>query len=453
MRWSDLIATSLASLRQRMFRTSLTVLGVLIGTTAVIVMVSLGVGLSSGFTAQMQNINLRQVTVYGPPPQEQGAASPGMPTKMNDAMKAYLESVPGAQAVWPVYRADMQVSIGSSEQFFSIEGLPADAFPEMDLDLAWGDLPQQGVFELLLGDMVDQNFWDPVTGMPMEIDFRTQSLFGTLTTWGDYGPVPIGGDGGGDGEPNAPAKPAKRHILPVTGQLKKTGDENNWGPYSGSVWSDLDGLIKWMKKALPGKALPNQPSTSDGRPLGKEFIYNEFRVLTKDPEAAEKMLNTLREQGIQAQAEVEWIRQGQATAVMIQAVFGGIGFISLLVAAIGIANTMMMSVYERTKEIGIMKVMGAALGDIRKMFLIESAAIGFLGGIIGLLLSLAVSAILNATLGAQMGMMGAGSQLSVIQPWLMVGAVLFATLIGTLAGMLPAQRAMKLSPLAAIRNE
>ncbi|HHT13897.1 MAG TPA: ABC transporter permease [Propionibacterium sp.] len=448
MRWSDLLATSFASLRQRAFRTSLTVLGVLIGTTAVIVMVSLGVGLSSGFTQQFQNINLRQVSVYSPPSAEMGQT--GVPTKMNDAMKAYLEAVPGAQAVWPVYNAEMELSVGGAQYFTSITGLPAEAFPEMDLDLAWGELPQPGTFEVLLGDMVDQQFWDQATGMPLETDFRAQTLFGTLTTWGDYGPVPI--EGGGE-DPSAPATPPKRHILPVTGQLQKQGEENMWGPYSGMVWADLDGLIKWMKKAMPGKALPNQPATADGKPMGKEFIYGEFRVLTKDPEAAEQMLNTLREQQIGASAEVEWIRQAQGQAVMVQAVFGGIGAISLLVAAIGIANTMMMSVYERTKEIGIMKVMGASLGDIRKMFLIESATIGFLGGLVGLLLSLLVSFILNNTLGAAMGEFAGEAKLSVIPLWLVVGSVLFATLIGTLAGMVPAQRAMKLSPLAAIRNE
>lgn len=75
MRAGDLIATSLASLRQRLFRTSLTVLGVLIGTTAVIVMVSLGVGLSAGFTQQFQSISLRQVSVYAPPPADQARAA------------------------------------------------------------------------------------------------------------------------------------------------------------------------------------------------------------------------------------------------------------------------------------------------------------------------------------------------------------------------------------------
>ena len=150
---------------------------------------------------------------------------------------------------------------------------------------------------------------------------------------------------------------------------------------------------------------------------------------------------------------MELIRQAQSQAVLIQAVFGGIGLISLLVAAIGIANTMMMSVYERTREIGIMKVMGASLADIRAMFLVESATIGLLGGLLGLVLSLAVSAILNSTLGAQVAGEGGSASLSVVPVWLMAGAVLFAALIGTVAGMVPAQRAMRLSPLAAMRAE
>ncbi len=72
---------------------------------------------------------------------------------------------------------------------------------------------------------------------------------------------------------------------------------------------------------------------------------------------------------------------------IIQAVLGGIGAISLLVAAIGITNTMVMSIYERTKEIGVMKVIGASLRDIKRLFLFESALIGLLGGILGIIFS------------------------------------------------------------------
>ena len=137
---------------------------------------------------------------------------------------------------------------------------------------------------------------------------------------------------------------------------------------------------------------------------------------------------------------------------MIQAVLGGIGAVSMFVAAISIANTMMMSIYERTKEIGVLKVLGCSLGSIRNMFLIEAGFIGFMGGTAGLALSYGISELVNRFLGSAL-MGGQSGDISRIPPWLAGTAVVFAIIVGILAGLLPALRAMKLSPLAAIRNE
>ena len=139
-------------------------------------------------------------------------------------------------------------------------------------------------------------------------------------------------------------------------------------------------------------------------------------------------------------------------ALIAGAALGGIGAVSLLVAAIGIANTMMMSIYERTKEIGVLKVLGCSLATIRNMFLIEAGFIGFMGGLIGLALSFMVSVLINQFLAATF-LYGMDGKLSVIPIWLAVPSVGFAVIIGMAAGFFPAMRAMKLSPLAAIRNE
>ena len=102
MRWSDLVGASLTSLRQRFFRTLLTVLGVVIGTTSVIVMVSLGVGMSTMMLNSMDtNLALRQVTVYGPPTAESSPDS-GLPTAMDETMLATLEAMPGVERTWPI---------------------------------------------------------------------------------------------------------------------------------------------------------------------------------------------------------------------------------------------------------------------------------------------------------------------------------------------------------------
>ena len=108
---------------------------------------------------------------------------------------------------------------------------------------------------------------------------------------------------------------------------------------------------------------------------------------------------------------------------------------------------MMMSIYERTKEIGIIKVLGCDLGNIRTMFLMEAGFIGFFGGLIGLILSFIISAVINLVAGEYY------QGISYIPAWLVLVSMIFAVLVGMVAGFFPALRAMKLSPLAAIRNE
>ena len=144
------------------------------------------------------------------------------------------------------------------------------------------------------------------------------------------------------------------------------------------------------------------------------------------------------------------------TSVIIQAVLGGIGAVSLLVAAIGIANTMIMSIYERTKEIGVMKVIGASLRDIKKLFLFEAGMIGLLGGAVGIVLSEVLSIIINKVginfLQNNMGA-SADTRISIIPIWLIFAAMGFSALVGLMSGYYPAKKAMNLSALEAIRTE
>ena len=159
--------------------------------------------------------------------------------------------------------------------------------------------------------------------------------------------------------------------------------------------------------------------------------------------------------------EGQYLESMKATAKNMQSLLGAIGAVSLFVAAIGIANTMIMSVYERTKEIGIMKVIGASIKDIKKIFLIESWIIGFLGGIVGVGLSLIISHVLNTTSVSffsvdSFSYMPDGAEkkiVSLIPVWLCVAAVIFAGFVGLCSGYFPAKRATKLSALTAIKSE
>ena len=142
-------------------------------------------------------------------------------------------------------------------------------------------------------------------------------------------------------------------------------------------------------------------------------------------------------------------------------ILGGLGAISLLVAALGITNTMVMSIYERTREIGVMKVLGCLISNIRAVFLMEAGTIGFMGGVVGVGISYGISFIINTVAaaggGANDNMFGIGGMSiggsSIIPWWLVVGALIFSTLVGLVSGFSPANRAVKISALTAIRQE
>ena len=171
----------------------------------------------------------------------------------------------------------------------------------------------------------------------------------------------------------------------------------------------------------------------------------------------------IRRMGFQTNSMESIRKPMEKDARQKQMMLGGLGAISLLVAAIGIANTMIMSITERTREIGILKALGCFLSDIKKEFLLEAAAIGFIGGSAGILLSLLISRIMNyvsqnaglgdsLTGGAGLGdPSGASAVMSVIPPWLALFALLFSVFIGVAAGYYPSNKAVKISALEAMK--
>ena len=245
--------------------------------------------------------------------------------------------------------------------------------------------------------------------------------------------------------------PQKKYIFPVCAMVD--GGETGYGEYSYGIYTDIELLKEQLRRVYRKNPIPGQPTNSKGKPYSY-FVYDSMYVYVDDMDHVTEVQEAINNLGYQANSSMEWLEQAQEQTDMIQAVLGGIGAVSLFVAAIGIANTMMMSIYERTKEIGVLKVLGCALGDIRTMFLMEAGFIGFMGGTLGLGLSYGVSYLVNRFLGAGLLGMGMGTgDISRIPLWLSGAAVVFAVIIGMLAGLFPALRAMKLSPLAAIRNE
>lgn len=466
MRFSDLIRISLTNLWRRKLRTGLTVLGVLIGTTSIVVMLSLGIGQkefilkSIGDSRELTDISVR--AMYG------GWEGPGGPSsgdskqkKLNDESIKEIAALPHVRLVSPVLSVYVNAKKGVYEGGFRIQGLSRAMIDDLKLEYSEGGFPPEsdyveGKLPLVIGNRVNENFYNPKDTSQfysydpdnpvIHVDMYKEPVFVTFQQ--DYR---------GD-NPNPP--PAKKFLMQASGVIKPE-DPSGWGRYSYDAITDIEPLKALLHRVYKGRAWPGQPQTKTGKSTG-EIVYDEATVVCDDINATMDLVAEIKKLGFDANSSADYIQQMQKQAQRSQLMLGGIGAIALLVAAIGIANTMMMSIYERTKEIGVFKVLGCSLSNIRTLFLLESGFIGLIGGFIGVILSYGLSYGINTfsqseQAGEVMGMMGgiaaSGAKISIIPPYLGVLALLFGCLVGMVSGMIPAIRAMRLSALEAIRTQ
>jgi len=183
--------------------------------------------------------------------------------------------------------------------------------------------------------------------------------------------------------------------------------------------------------------------------------YDSVDLRATDVTHASTLTAQIKQEGFQVQSLEIVVAVANRIVTAITIMFTLIGSIALLVATIGIANTMVMAIYERTREIGILKAMGASRGEIRQMFMMEAGFIGLIGGVIGLLLGWLVGFGLNQVIPIYLRYreLPVRGNFFVVSLTLALGVIVFATFIGLVAGLLPAQRAARLDPLEALRHE
>ncbi|HNT77907.1 MAG TPA: FtsX-like permease family protein, partial [Anaerolineae bacterium] len=239
--------------------------------------------------------------------------------------------------------------------------------------------------------------------------------------------------------------------LEVVGQLKRQGYMYDYSIFM--PLKEAQRLNQRFNSMLPPES--QQPARKD---------YQQALVKVSDPNLAPTIEQQLKDQGFTVQSDRQQLESINRFFLIFQAILGGIGAVALLVAAFGIANTMVMAIYERTREIGLMKAIGATNQDVMSVFLAEAGSIGFLGGIGGILLALGVNAVINVvgqSLIAQGGgggflPTGPGQEVQALTAtplWLLIFAIVFATLIGVVSGVYPAIRAAALSPIRALKYE
>ena len=445
MKFLDLLRMSSGNLWKRKVRTILTVLGVVIGVASIVIMISFGLGLSRTLVAQYESWgSLTQITVYAP---WSGDNLEDM--RLDDGLVREIEALDHVESVWPVMETSVIAKCGAYQGWLQIQAVPKEAYPEMNIEVGEGRLPgEDDELTFFYGSRVLQDFYNAKTGsspywetgeLP-DIDLMNDPIFIIFDTdayWQSQYPDENG--------QNTPAP--KKYMIPVCGV--EAALEDGWSQYCWYVLCDIDQLIPQLKRIFKHKVIPGQPTTSTGKPYNEVF-YNQLTVNIDEMDNVMEVLNYLTGLGYNAYSNTEWLQSEQEQMATIQLVLGAIGAVSLLVAAIGITNTMMMSIYERTKEIGVMKVLGCDLRNIRSLFLMEAGFIGLIGGVVGLALSFGLSGAINRAVRAT-GQYEQG--ISYIPAWLVLLSLVFAVLVGMVAGFFPARRAMKLSPLAAIRNE
>lgn len=454
MRISDRFAMALRNLWRRKSRTILTILSVVIGSTSIILMLAFAEGISVSQRQMIESFQgLATINIYDENSHQ------GM--KIDDKMINELKRIDHVKAVVPSKSVYSTIRVADNDEY-NLEGslivVPDEIFKLIDKEmLEWGNVPSPAEDnKIILGkqaEVMQESFHgDYYSYEPVEdFDFKGHDYMVRLgfqdETEEDDG-VNFGKEEQID-DPNA-NKPSVIDVpVEITGKLNNSSFLDGWGSYMSEA------TYNKLKKEDSKLMYPSfdQQFDEQGNPIPDDgkLKFDNIQVIADDTENVGLVENEIRQLGYNTQSMADTTREIEGQSKTIMLILGGIGSIAFIVSAIGIINTMLMSIYERQKEIGVMKVIGASVSDVQNMFLIESGFIGFFGGVLGLIISLLIGNLINNLFAAGGENMFGSGNIVVIPVWLMLVGVGFSALVGVLAGYLPARRATKLSAIDALR--
>lgn len=441
MRPLDLLQLVAANLNRMRGRVALTAFGVAIGAAAVLGLVSLGAGLQRSAAASLGNIgDLKRIDVFSypsgpieaPAPGKAAAVSSNEPQGLTRSRLDELAAIEGVEAVTPVeeLQGGATLRLRKYVSYSSITALPPEGIKALGLTAAVGKA-QPATGEAVVGAQIKDTFFDENQGEQTQIDDLMGETLSLEAVRYDK-----------DGNPST--RTLRFRVAGVLSQESADTDYQIFVPQN-----DLQKLNDW----LLGKRI-------DRNRLG----YNRAIVLVSDSRDVPQIQETIRGKGYEAYSPMDTLREINRFFGILQAILGGIGAIALLVAAFGIINTLSMAILERTREIGLMKALGARNRDVMTIFLGEAASIGMLGGLAGTVVGYSLTTVGNVLARGYMTQQGGGDFLfggSSDQPvdliytplWLVVFVISFATLIGLISGIYPALRAATLDPLRALKAE
>jgi ABC-type antimicrobial peptide transport system permease subunit len=446
----DLISMAIRNLWKRKLRTFLTILGVVIGTASIIVMVSLGIGMSEGFEEQLSQWGDIKAIEVSKSYQENSKVV------LDDKAINRFMNIEGVETATPIVELNLKFLVGKNVANLNVRGVNPSSMEALGYNVSEGRLLHEGdTLSIVFGSDVSRRFYNPKTNSRTrwrnsstkpKIDLMKDKIQMSYDrSFGEKKSVHIPTENA----TKTPTKAVEPYKVTAVGILE-SGDNYET---SNCSYMPLE-QVKKLKKEQE-KYEKNQQGGGSSR-TSTQTGYDSAVVKCEDIKIVQQVQQQIKDMGYEAYSLSDELTAMKNTSASLQGLLGAIGAVSLFVAAIGITNTMVMSIYERTREIGVMKVIGAAIKDIKRLFLVEAALIGFLGGLFGVGVSLLISMLLNSSgvqlLGGMMGMGGA-SKLSSIPAWLCLASLLFSSLVGIISGYFPAKRAMNLSAISAIRTE
>lgn len=462
MKAGENIKMAMENLWRTKLRTTLTVIGVIIGIAALTSMVSFGTGLERNITKDLTDNDLfTSLNVFSTNGRnfDRKKDTSKIKIALNDSLLDEIRAVPGVQIVYPSVAVPVKLKLDTLIETAYATGIPttmaaikpynelsAGKFFSSDsareIILSPDVLRKLGLEVMTKAEMVDPGFKKDTLLKPAladtlvgkEIDLITMTL---NTEKLDPLSMMMGG-----GMNNMVTENVQRFkIVGIGATAQKFA-----GPGMQQVILPLK-----TTEALNGASIGNAMDYLEGR--NGRGSYSSAYVKVDKVQDLDSLKSWLKTKNIPFFAFSDNLEEVKKVFIVLDSILGIVGFISLLVASFGIINTMLMSILERRREIGIMKAVGGSDADIRKIFFFEAGFIGLIGALGGLLLGWLMTRVANLVMNAKIHEFKEKVELFYFPPWLLIGSVLFAIGVSLLAGMYPAIKASKVNPVEALRQD
>jgi putative ABC transport system permease protein len=463
----DTVSLALRNLRQAKLRTGLTTLGVSIGIASLTGMVSLGIGLQEQFVGRFTQSGLfdtitvlpGQVNVLGfvagggrgrgrgpgrgggravPPADSGSSANDKSRPDLDDQAIAAIAALPDVREAYPNIRVPVQAEYGTYSEITPAAGV----LPSARTESAFQSLPYGSFFTADADHecMLSLDAAKSIIGdQPGDLVGKTLTLSYATTAGGVAAGQTMSVAGF---QLNKVTRPCR-----VVGIVERQSG-------AGLLGGGLPNLMLSQSVAMSIESAIVTGPQALFRSTSAKRTYTSVTVKTRAAQATQDVEARVKALGFSAVSINDALQGAKRAFILLDIVLSLIGSIALTVSSLGIVNTMVMSILERTREIGVMKAIGGSDADIRTIFLVEASAIGVLGGAVGIALGWVVGRAIN--FGANIYIQnqgGTAGNLFSLPLWLIGGAMAFSWLVSLLAGSYPATRAARLDPIQALRHD